>query len=79
MTVASGNMVDSVGVFSASLNFYASCGDGRVSATRAALHLLPDLSSDVVLGMDWLREYNPRVNWSQCTVDLPCLNFSTSC
>ena len=27
-------------------------------------HVLPNLTSDVVLGMDWLHAINPRIDWN---------------
>ena len=30
--------------------------------------VLPSLTTDVILGMDFLQKYNPQVNWSQNTL-----------
>ena len=30
--------------------------------------VLPQLTTNVILGMDFLREYNPHVDWSQNTL-----------
>ena len=38
--------------------------------------VLPQLTTDVILGMDFLRKYNPNVDWSQNTLSI-VLDFCT--
>ena len=35
-------------------------------------HVLPNLTSDVVLGMDWLHVINPRIDWNAYSLSLDC-------
>ena len=31
------------------------------------------LTTDVILGIDFLKQYNPTVSWLDCRVGMPCL------
>ena len=35
--------------------------------------MLDRLTTNVILGMDFLKRYNPTVSWLDCRVGLPCL------
>ena len=35
--------------------------------------MLDGLTTDVILGMDFLKRYNPTVSWLDCRVGMPCL------
>ena len=35
--------------------------------------MLDGLTTDVILGMDFLKRYNPTVSWLDCHVGMPCL------
>ena len=32
-------------------------------------HVVPELSALVILGMDWLTQINPKINWSKKTIE----------
>ena len=34
--------------------------------------MLPNLTADVILGIDWLHRFNPSIDWSQNTVCFSC-------
>ena len=34
--------------------------------------MLPNLTADVILGIDWLQRFNPNINWSHNTVCFSC-------
>lgn len=41
---------------------------------KTTLRILPLISYDMILGMDWLKEHNPMsVNWSQKTIKINLL------
>ena len=51
---------------------YYSAGDGtKAEAQSLRLRVLDSLTYDIVLGMDWLHEYNPTIIWMYYTVSLP--------
>ena len=35
-------------------------------------HVLPNLTSDVVLGMDWIHAINPQIDWKVNSLSLDC-------
>ena len=35
-------------------------------------HVLPNLTSDVVLGMDWLYDINPWIDWHTYLLSMDC-------
>ena len=41
--------------------------------TKAVLCVLEGLSTDVILGMDLLKQYNPSISWIDSVVGIPCL------
>ena len=50
------------------------CGNSQLCSSRVSemvhvgchvqYHVLPNLTSDVVLGMDWLYAINPQIDWN---------------
>ena len=50
-------------VVEAELYFAAVWASNSGFVSSARLYVLPGLSSDVLLGMDWLKRYNSKVNW----------------
>ena len=55
-------MAGSQGLFGPHVELQLNC---RVAA---------NLHQDVILGVDWLREWNPKINWHEFTVMFPCMN-----
>ena len=48
--------------------------------TRAAFHVLPELEYDMVLGMSFIRELNPSIDWKQLSMTVvrrPCTGCPT--
>ena len=41
--------------------------------TQAMLYVLESLSTDVILGMDFLKQYNSSISWVDSLVGMPCL------
>ena len=41
------------------------------------LYVLRGLSNDVVLGMNWLAKFNPKINWVDLSLCLPCMSICT--
>ena len=41
--------------------------------TKAVLYMLEDLLTDVILGIDFLKQYNPSISWVDSLVGMPCL------
>ena len=41
--------------------------------TAVKLYVLEGLSTDVILGMDFLQRYNPSISWIDACVAMPCL------
>ena len=39
---------------------------------RVLCHVLPNLTSDVVLGMDWLHAINPWIDWNAYSLSMDC-------
>ena len=48
-------------------------GGGCQVRTKVMLYLLDGLSTDVILGMDFLKQYNPSISWVDSVVGMPCL------
>jgi hypothetical protein len=46
---------------------------GHQSKTIFAITDLDD--QDIVIGIDWLKRHNPRVNWKEGTIALQCCNY----
>ena len=42
------------------------------------LYVLDGLQSDMMLGMDFLKWYNPSINWIDCCVGMLCLTADSS-
>ena len=43
-----------------------------------SLYVLDGLQSNVMLGMDFLKWYNPSISWIDCRVGMPCLALNSS-
>ena len=41
--------------------------------TKAVLYMLEDLFTGVILGIDFLKRYNPSISWVDSLVGMPCL------
>ena len=41
--------------------------------TKAILYMLESLANGVILGMDFLKWYNPSISWVDSLVGMPCL------
>ena len=50
-------------IVEAELSFAAIGTSNSRFVSKVRLYVLPGLSLDVLLGMDWLKSYNPKVNW----------------
>ena len=35
--------------------------------------MLDGLTTDIILGVDFLKQYNPTVSWLDCCIGMPCL------
>ena len=46
---------------------------------QAELYVLDGLTTDIILGMDFLKRYNPTVSWLDCCVGMPCLAQNGCC
>ena len=51
-------------------------GDSTPCSLNMVARVLPQLTIDLILGMDFLREYNPHVDWSGNTLSF-ILDFCT--
>ena len=48
-------------------------GGRRPPSDSIVATVLDGLQSDVILGMDFLKWYNPSISWIDCHVCMPCL------
>ena len=71
VTLANGSLVSSV-----SRSFLCLEIPGGISEQPVVIEqhvrVLPDLTSDVILGMDWLQQNNPRIDWVDIKLCLGC-------
>ena len=72
VTVANGRQVECCEVMELELMFQAQDG-GRQVRTIAVLYMLDGLSTDVILDMDFLKQYNPSISWVDFLIGMPCL------
>ena len=72
VTVANGTKVLCHDVRTLELTFTAEGGDRQVTVS-SQLYVLDGLQSDVILGMDFLKWYNPSISWVDCCIGMPCL------
>ena len=72
LTVSNGSNVLYSDVHELDLMFTAEQGDRQVTVL-SKLYVLDDLQSDVIIGIDILKWYNPSINWLDCCVSMPCL------
>ena len=70
--VANGTKVLCNNVCMLDLQFTAE-GGGRQVTVSSQLYVLDGLQSNVILGMNFLKRYNPFVSWIDCCVGMPCL------
>ena len=61
--LANGKTVSSTGV----VKLECVLSDGLVQSVLC--YVVPELACPIVLGMPWLREHNPRIDWATGTVD----------
>ena len=45
---------------------------GQAMFVAVECRVLPKLNHDVVLGVDWLQDTNPVIDWQACTVSTKC-------
>ena len=69
MALADGNTVTSMTAAAVQLQVLDDNGRRIPEASRTLiLNILEDLPAPIVLGMPWLREVNPSINWSDLTL-----------
>ena len=73
VTVANGSTSISDDVLEVGLVFTAQGDSSRQVTTQAVLYVLEGLQTDVILGRDFLRRYNPQTSWIDSRVAMPCL------
>lgn len=61
--LANGKTVRSIGV----VDIECVLSDGLVHSVLC--YVVPDLTCPIVLGMPWLREHNPCIDWTTGTVE----------
>ena len=54
------------------LPFTARVGDCHI-VVKSKVYVVDGLQSDVILGIDSLKQYNPSISWIDCHVGIPCL------
>ena len=72
VTVANGSKALCRDVRLLKLMFMAEGGDRQVTVLLQ-LYVLDGLKSNVIMGMDFLKWYNPSISWLDCCVGMPCL------
>ena len=72
VTVANGTKLLCYDVCLLDLTFMAEGGDHQVTVSLQ-LYVLDGLQSDIILGMDFVKRYNPSISWIDCRVGMPCL------
>ena len=72
VTVANGKQVDCSEVMELEFTFQVQDGGCQVR-TKVVLYGLDGLSTDVMLSMDFFKQYNPSINWVDYLVGIPCL------
>ena len=72
VTVANGSKLLCNDVRLLDLTFTAEGGARQVTVS-SQLYVLDGLQSNMILGMDFLKRYNPSISWIDCPVSMPCL------
>ena len=72
ITVANGTKVLCKDVHMLDLQLTAAGGDCQVTVS-SQLYVLDGLQSDVILGIDFLKWYNPSTSWIDCCIGMSCL------
>ena len=72
VTVANGSKVLCNDVRMLDLTFTVEGGDRQVKVS-SQLYVLNGLLSNVILGIDFLKWYNPSISWIDCCIGMPCL------
>ena len=72
VTVANGNQMLCHNVLELDLTFSVEGGDHQV-VVHSCLYVLDGLQNDAILGMDFLKRYNPQISWIDSRVVMPCL------
>ena len=72
VTVANGSKVLCKDVCTLDLMFMVK-GEKRQMIVSSQLYVLVGLQSNVILGMDFLKWYNPSISWIDCRIGMPCL------
>ena len=72
VTVANGSKALCKDVHLSDLIFTVEGGDRQVTVS-SQLYVLDGLQSNVILGMDFLKCYNPSISWIDCRIGMPCL------
>ena len=72
VTVANGSKALCHDVRLLDLTFTAEGGDRQVTVS-SQLYALDGLQSNMILGMDFLKWYNPSISWIDCCIGMPCL------
>ena len=72
VTVANGNQMLCCDVFELDLIFLAEGRDCQV-VVHSCLYVLEGLQNDAILGMAFLKRYNPQISWIDSHVVMPCL------
>ena len=62
VTLANGSGVSSVSQSFLCLEIPSALSD-QPEVIEQHVRVLPDLTSDMILGMDWLLQNNPHINW----------------
>ena len=68
--MADGKSFDCDSVVSIELLFGTGMGNGSLQLP-VTCYVSQDLSSEVILGVDWLWTHNPVIDWVACTVKFP--------
>ena len=71
VTLANGSLVSSVSQYFLHLEIPSEISEQPVVIEQHVC-VLPNLTSDVILGMDWLEQNNPRIDWVANKLCLGC-------
>ena len=71
ITVADGKSFKCNSVVSIVLLFGTGMGNGCLQLP-VDRYVSQDLSSEVILGVNWLETHNPVIDWVACTIKFPC-------
>ena len=72
VTVTNRNKMLCCDVVELNLTFLVEGGDWQVVA-HSHLYVLEGLQNSAILGMDFLKQYNPQIGWIDSRVVMPCL------